>query len=130
MEKIQVTRYVGMTREKFLTLNGNGTEVVRISEPDCGSRAYNGDYLFLRMPEGANTFVRQVSINSPSIDVLLCNTEHFHFPNSASGMVPKHIYYEVKSIGPNDGEGYSLFREKLEMAGEWKNFRERRVFTN
>lgn len=130
MEKLQVTRYEGMTRAQFSTLNGNGTEVVRISEPDVGSRAYNGDYLFLKMPKGTNAFVRQASINSPSIEVLLCDTEHFHFPNSASGMVPKYIYYEVKSIEPNDDGDYVLFREKLEKAGEWKNFRERKVFTN
>jgi len=123
MEKPKVTRYVSITRAQFSTLNGDGTEVVRITGPDVGSRAHNGDYLFLKMSDRTNAFIRQESAHPSLIEVLLCETEHFYFHASA-GMIPKAIYYDTESVGPNDEKNYLLFREKLEKAGEWKVSRE------
>jgi hypothetical protein len=122
----KTTHHIYASEREFSELKGDGTESVKMT-PDWDRKTHtlNGWYLFLKTPEGRNSFVKQSLTNLPLIDRIFCDTKYFQFDRN-EGLLPDSFHYDYNPVGlelESHRQEYESLKAKLEQAGLWRPIR-------
>jgi hypothetical protein len=116
---VLVMSYVCGRVEEFLSLRGDGTELVRLTVGGDRFSAWDGDYVFSREGDEENRFVRQDEVCSPLISMISCRTEYLRF-HAQAGITPNSLYYEDTLLNSDSGDIYARAKERLVRAGRFR----------